>query len=75
MTTQYPIFTFVLSLPATIIIIVSVIIIIDIVIISLSTFVHYRGDIMQCGVGKPFNIPSAKLGKLLSPSSSLSVSS
>ena len=29
---------------------------------SLSTFVHYRGDLMQCGVGKPFNIPSAKLG-------------
>ena len=29
---------------------------------SLSTFLHYRGDIMQCGVGKPFNIPSSKLG-------------
>ena len=32
---------------------------------SLSTFVHYRGDLMQCGVGKPFNIPSAKLGSNL----------
>ena len=30
---------------------------------SLTTFLHYQGDIMQCGVGKPFNIPSSKLGK------------
>lgn len=35
---------------------------------SLSTFLHYRGDIMQCGVGKPFNIPSSKLGNLSAPS-------
>merc|ERR1711892_1630586 len=28
---------------------------------SLTTFLHYQGDIMQCGVGKPFNIPSSKL--------------
>ena len=32
---------------------------------SLTTFLHYQGDIMQCGVGKPFNIPSSKLGKVL----------
>merc|ERR1719186_916416 len=31
---------------------------------SLTTFLHYRGDLMQCGVGKPFNIPSAKLDRL-----------
>eukprot|EP00092_Neocalanus_flemingeri_P003197 GFUD01003416.1.p1 GENE.GFUD01003416.1~~GFUD01003416.1.p1 ORF type:complete len:1055 (+),score=218.84 GFUD01003416.1:46-3210(+) len=31
---------------------------------SLTTFLHYQGDIMQCGVGKPFNIPSSKLDRL-----------
>ena len=30
---------------------------------SLTTFLHYQGDIMQCGLGKPFNIPSSKLGE------------
>ena len=29
---------------------------------SLSPFLHYQGDIMQCGLGKPFNIPTSKLG-------------
>ena len=32
---------------------------------SLTTFLHYQGDIMQCGVGKPFNIPSSKLGEAI----------
>lgn len=32
---------------------------------SISTFLHYQGDIMQCGVGKPFNIPSSKLGEAI----------
>ena len=24
---------------------------------------YFQGDIMQCGLGKPFNIPSSKLGE------------
>ena len=31
---------------------------------SMTTFLHYQGDIMQCGLGKPFNIPSSKLGNI-----------
>merc|ERR1719150_3642204 len=31
---------------------------------SLATFLHYQGDIMQCGLGKPFNIPSSKLDRI-----------
>ena len=34
---------------------------------SLTTFLHYQGDIMQCGLGKPFNIPSSKLGEYPCP--------
>ena len=36
---------------------------------SLTTFLHYQGDIMQCGLGKPFNIPSSKLGEHSPPRS------
>ena len=41
---------------------------------SLTTFLHYQGDIMQCGLGKPFNIPSSKLGEYSLPSLGLIIS-
>ena len=31
---------------------------------ALTTFLHYQGDIMQCGLGKPFNIPTSKLDRI-----------
>merc|ERR1719150_1610476 len=31
---------------------------------AFTTFLHYQGDIMQCGLGKPFNIPTSKLDRI-----------